>query len=420
MIEINLAIALIIYLICSFIVVKKNGYGYLPVLFSCYFIFILIVPAFFHVSDNVFPFYGLSYDYDVQYKASIVLLIFSIVFWLGFFWNQKLIHPNKTDLYRVNHIKRVSGTRFYLVFYSSVLITLLLMFSYGPEVFMVKRIDFDREAFGENLSAREFVINFVKTLSFCNLFFIIFLRKNFNRIAFLFNFSLVLIIFFIINFPLALPRFVFFSYILLLFCFFFRSTFKRKLAIFTSVILGITTIFPYFSHLTRGEGGFNIDMGEYYRMSGDFDGFQSVINAIIYVNKNGLEYGNQILSSIFSFIPRSIWTTKAEPTGAIAAASAGYDYVNISSPLPAEFYVDFGFVGLIIFSFLFGILLRRIDIFYIFDRNLGLKYIIAVITISMIPIISRGALLAVLNNFYVMIFTFSIMYFLIFFKIKLR
>lgn len=417
MIYFNLIMSLIIYLISLGICIRKGGYGYLPVLFSCYFIFILIIPAFFHVAENIFPFYQLSYNYEELYKASQIFLFFTILFWLGFFWNQRI--PN-INIENVKKIKNVDRTRFYLVFYISILITLVLIILYGPETFMVKRSDFDREVFGNNATSRELILNIIKSLSFANLFFIIFLKNNFKKLAFLFNLILVIIIFFIINFPLALPRFVFFSYIIFLFCFFFKSTLKRKLVICMSILLGVTTIFPFFSHLTRGEGDFNIDMVEYYRVSGDFDGFQSIINGVVLVNKYGFTLGNQILSSILSFVPRSFWISKAEPTGSIAAAAAGYDFVNISSPLPIEFYVDFGFIGLIIFSFLFGIFLRRVDIFYISDRNLGLKYIIATIAISMIPIISRGALLAVLNNFYVMVFVFSIIYFLLFFKIRLR
>ena len=106
------------------------------------------------------------------------------------------------------------------------------------------------------------------------------------------------------------------------------------------------------SHITRGEGDFQLDLFKYYQSSGDFDGFQSIINTVIYVNTYGFSYGNQIISSILSFIPRSIWASKADPTGSVAASAAGYEYVNISAPLPAEFFIDFGFIGLIYFFFI--------------------------------------------------------------------
>lgn len=420
MIEVNLAITLIVYLIAILVLIRKNGYGYLPVIFSCYFIFILIVPAFFHIKENIFPFYQLSYDYNDLYSASLILLCFTVLFWLGFFWNQKIPNSSISKSNNIVNIKKVSKFRFTLVFYFLILVTAGVIAIYGPDTFMVKRSEFDREAFGTNTASRELIINLVKTISFASVFFLILLKKNFSKIVFIFNLALALALFFIINFPLAQPRFVFFSYIIFLFCFFFRSNVKRKLIMFLSFFIGITTIFPYFSHLTRGEGDFNIDMGEYYRLSGDFDGFQSIVNGVIFVNKYGYTLGNQLLSSLFSFIPRSFWLSKSEPTGSLGAAAAGYDFLNISSPLPIEFYIDFGYFGLIIFSFLFGMLIRKIDIFYISDRRWGLKFIIAVILISMIAIISRGALLAVLNNFYVTVFVFSVTYFFLFYKIKIR
>lgn len=420
MIEVNLTISLLIFLMSSGICILKRGYGYLPVFLSCYFIFILIIPAFFHVKENIFPFYRLSYDYNDIYSASLILLCFTILFWLGFFWNQKIPTYELEKKNKSLFIKKVNKFKFYIIFYSLICIVAGAIAIFGPETFMVKRSEFNREVFGSNSVSRELIINSIKTISFANVFFLILLRKNFIKINFILNLVLVLILFFIINFPLAQPRFVFFSYITFLFCFFYRSDFKRKLLIFLGFCFGITTIFPYFSHITRGEGDFDIDMSEYYRLSGDFDGFQSIINGAIFTNKYGYIMGNQLLSSLFSFVPRSLWISKSEPTGSLGAMAAGYDYLNISSPLPIEFYIDFGYLGLSVFAFLFGILLRKIDIFYIHDRKWGLKYIIAVILISMIAIISRGALLAVLNNLYITVFIFSVIYFLLFYKIKIR
>jgi oligosaccharide repeat unit polymerase len=420
MTEINLGLTLIIFITALFITLKKKGYGYLPIFFSCYFLFILIIPAFFHVKENLFPFYNLSYDTNDIYDASQILLIFSLLFWLGFFWNQKIPTYKIEKINNLIDVKKVNKFKFYLIFYSLVLIVFSCILIYGPEAFMVKRSEFDRDVFGNNSTSRELIINSIKAISFASVFFLIFLRKNFNKISFICNLTLVLILFFIINFPLAQPRFVFFSYFIFLFCFFYRSNFKRKTIIFLGFCFGITTIFPYFSHITRGEGDFNVDMSEYYRLSGDFDGFQSIINGVVFVNKYGYTIGNQLFSSLFSFIPRSLWTSKSEPTGSLGAMAAGYDYLNISSPLPIEFYIDFGYLGLSILAFLFGMFLRKIDIFYIYDRKWGLKYIIAVILISMIAIISRGALLAVLNNFYITVFVFSVIYFLLFYKIKIR
>ena len=126
MIEVNLAITLIVYLIAILVLIRKNGYGYLPVIFSCYFIFILIVPAFFHIKENIFPFYQLSYDYNDLYSASLILLYFTVLFWLGFFWNQKIPNSSISKSNNIVNIKKVSKFRFTLVFYFLILVTRLL------------------------------------------------------------------------------------------------------------------------------------------------------------------------------------------------------------------------------------------------------------------------------------------------------
>ena len=61
-----------------------------------------------------------------------------------------------------------------------------------------------------------------------------------------------------------------------------------------------------------------------------------------------------LLSALFFFVPRTVWPQKSIGTGGESAMYEGYPFINISSPLPSEFYVDFGMVGLVVLSTLFG------------------------------------------------------------------
>lgn len=418
MIQIILFFCLIIFILSSLICCKYKGYGYIPIFFSAYFIFILIVPAFFHVEKNIYPFYGLSYSFDNQFTASVILLLFSIFFWIGFFLKRKL--PKEMNY--INYVGGVDKTRFFLVYLFILLLLLFSVSNYGVESFLVKRSEFDRETFGDNSAVRELILASLKSLSFGAIFYLLAFKSKVNSFMWIIYFLLSSILFFIINYPLALPRFIFFSYIIVIFCFYIPPSLKSKFLVLTIFGLGITTIFPYFSYITRGDmdNEFSINMLEYYQSSGDFDGFQSIINAVVYVEKYGYTFGSQIISSIFSFVPRSIWNSKSEPTGAISASAAGYDYINISSPLPAEFYIDFGIFGVILFSLIFGYFLRFFDQKSLNGNKINLNFIISVLLISLIPIISRGSLLAILNSIYAEIFVFALLYFLIFKKIRLK
>jgi len=414
MVQILLSITLFFYIVSVLIVIKRNGYGYLPVFFASYFIFILIIPAFIHVSNNIFPFYNLSYSVKDQFDAAIVLLLFSIFFWFGFF-----LKSNKVNVKNNYQLFHINQSRFFSIQVISCVLMLIVVLKFGPDAFLVKRSEFDRAAFGENSASRELFLTSIKSLSFACLFYLVIFKKFLNKTFWYLNFFVVIGLFSIINFPLSLPRFVLFSYLIAFFCYYFRSNFRNKLIVLLAFAFGITTLFPYISFLTRGRGDkFQSNMIEYYQSSGDFDGFQSIINTVIYVNNRGYTLGQQILSSIFSYVPRSFWSGKGEPTGSIVASQVGYDYLNISSPLPAEFYIDFGYLGLIVFSFLLGFFFRKIDQYYISVNNINLKYLISILFISLVPILSRGALLAVINNLYASIAIFALIYYIIFLRIR--
>lgn len=418
MVLLLLSLSLIIFLFSSYIAITYKGYGYLPVFFSSYFIFILIIPAYFHIINNVFPFYGMSYSSEHQLYASLILLVFSIFFWFGFFVdssNNKIIQKNNS----YNYFK-INNYRFFVVQYICIFFILMSVVIFGIESFLVKRGEFDRSVFGEESMFRELFLNGIKSLSFASLFYLIIYKKYLTGLLWCFTILLSLLLFLIVNYPLSLPRFVLFSYLIAFYCYYFKPSLKAKLIVILSFAFGITTLFPYISYLTRGDGDFKFDIFNYYQSSGDFDGFQSIINTVIFVEKHGYTFGNQIISSFLSFIPRSLWLNKGEPTGSIAAESAGYDFLNISSPMPAEFYIDFGYVGLIFFSFFFGWFIRFLDKKIKNYQEINLSYILSIIIISLIVIVARGPILGVLNNVYIEIFIFSILYWLFFLKFKIR
>lgn len=408
MIEYFLYLCLIIFSVSTLIVCRYNGYGFMPVFFSAYFIFVLIIPAIFHVKNNIFPFYGMSYSVDQQFTAVLILLLFSIFFWIGFF-----IKKTVPSILYIDQPLKLNQTRFFTIILLMMFFLGVLINFYGLNSFLLRRSDFDGDAFGDNSSTQSLVITLIRASAFACLFYFIILKKYSINIFWWALFPVVLSVFFIANYPLSLPRFILFSYIIAFFCFYFKSTFKNKILVISSFGFGITTLFPYTSHITRGEGDFSLNIANYYSSSGDFDSFQSIINVGIYVDMYGYTLGNQIASSLISFIPRSFWSAKGEPTGSITAAAAGYDYTNISSPLPAEFFIDFSYFGLIFISFLFGYFIRYVDQLSILSKKYTFNFILSIILISTIVIISRGAILAVINVIYAEIFVFYLMYYFI-------
>lgn len=96
-------------------------------------------------------------------------------------------------------------------------------------------------------------------------------------------------------------------------------------------------------------------------LSGDYDAYSMLARAISYVEKVGISGGYQLLGSLFFFIPRSVWVTKPYGSGATIALAEGQAFTNLSCPLPAEGFINFGFPGLVVFVVALAIFCRFFD-----------------------------------------------------------
>ena len=93
---------------------------------------------------------------------------------------------------------------------------------------------------------------------------------------------------------------------------------------------------------------------------GDFDAFPQLYQTLHYVDLYGHTWGNQLLGSLLFFIPRSLWADKPVDTGSLLGVDGGLGNVNLSAPLWAEGYIDFGAPGVFLLLFAVGFMLRRL------------------------------------------------------------
>ena len=125
---------------------------------------------------------------------------------------------------------------------------------------------------------------------------------------------------------------------------------------------------------------------------GDFDAYSMLLYIIKYSNTEGYCLGKNILSAFLFFVPRTLWPTKMVGTGSLVATSYNSSFTNISAPFVAECYFAFGFLGVIVISFVLGIIIKRMD------DNLLSKNIVAYgfssIIFGMIMFIMRGDMLS--------------------------
>lgn len=98
-----------------------------------------------------------------------------------------------------------------------------------------------------------------------------------------------------------------------------------------------------------------------YFNSGNYDAYQMLIVTTKYVEKYGVTYGRQLMGALLFFIPRQIWNTKPIGSGAYMADVLNLEFNNISCPIVGEAYINFGLIGIIVFAFMFGYFVKKID-----------------------------------------------------------
>lgn len=96
----------------------------------------------------------------------------------------------------------------------------------------------------------------------------------------------------------------------------------------------------------------------------DFDAFTIMARAIGYVREHGITWGNQLLNIILFFVPRGIWKNKPITTNVLIASAQNQKFTNLSCPLTAEGYVNFGVIGIILYCIVYAKINRALDDMY--------------------------------------------------------
>jgi hypothetical protein len=193
-------------------------------------------------------------------------------------------------------------------------------------------------------------------------------------------------------------------YLILIAFTFLNSVNNQKFTFFLIMILGIA--FPLSSILTHTiKLDFNnldtfYDKLNFFSHFKDinYDAWSEVFAAIRYTEKYGFNYGSGFLSSLFFFVPRSIWVGKSLASGYILGDFLSVDYsmwfTNLSCPVIGEGYLDFGIIGVLGYSVIFSIFLIYVDKlnshYDIMKRFLGLFFTFQILFIL------RGSLMPAL------------------------
>lgn len=139
-------------------------------------------------------------------------------------------------------------------------------------------------------------------------------------------------------------------------------------SLFNLAIIGgaVAAIFLFpLSDVTRRAAGAGamVQSDSVWRMisTKDYDQFTMLANTLGFTDDEGLTWGNQFLGALLFWVPRVIWKTKPFDSGVEVGEWMRSVNVNLSSPLWAEAWINFGVVGVILTFALLGLLGRRLD-----------------------------------------------------------
>lgn len=226
------------------------------------------------------------------------------------------------------------------------------------------------------------------------LFFWHFRQAKTPKNTFFFVASLTIMI--LTNFPLALPRYMAGAfYVGLLFI--FKPIFQRRSLPIVLLIFVFLIVFPavtvarYITSFSEMEVSISV-LSAF--TSGDFDNFSTLNMAVLYVEKNGLTWGSQLLGVLLFFVPRTMWPTKPVGSGHHMAMEKNMDFTNLSCPIVAEGYINFGFVGTILFAILIGVILSKLDSNFYHTKRIGVIHLMYPLLLGLIIFILRGDLMS--------------------------
>jgi hypothetical protein len=332
-------------------------------LLAIYFTIYLLLPGYNHASTNRFPFFNFSYPPDVRASAAWMVAIFLAATFAGYVASSRSAQSNEVTGMS-HHVRQNFALGLWLTVISAISMVAFLAAVGLSGAFAVRTAD---NTSGLDTASIGLLTGLPRVITFLPIIYALLLVAHSRYRAFgLTLLAINLPILLVVNFPLSIARSQLFGNILLFAIILINfSRPSRRGMLSLAFVFGALVAMPVLDHFTRQGGTLaTLDprqLSSTYFSTGDFDGFQSVNNAVIFVERFGLQYGIQLLSAFLFFVPRAIWPHKAEPTGAITAESAGYTFTNISQPLPSEFYVDFGWLGVAASGLILGWLFQRFD-----------------------------------------------------------
>ncbi|MGW7101307.1 hypothetical protein [Streptomyces sp. NPDC054838] len=154
----------------------------------------------------------------------------------------------------------------------------------------------------------------------------------------------------VVNNPVSNPRYWFLTVMFaLLFTVFPVSAAMYRVALSMAVVVALL-VFPFADRFRYDEKNYKpVETTSFLEPMAlkDYDQIGMFANTITYSNSGpGHLYGRQLAGSVFFAVPRSVWPGKPKDTGVMIGEWMGAVNTNLSSPIWAELWIDFGPLGM--------------------------------------------------------------------------
>lgn len=355
----------------------RNGFRPMLAVILVFFLCWLVIPSIYQLAHNQVAWGDSTVLHAEPFTTGALLLNFSClgIFVLGYSVHAKAQSRFRSFTKSTSHLRQLTLVRFIVLFIAAS--TLLLPFvinSYGGTdwIFATRsEAQNAREATGLTLNssggALVALISFVPAgLATAALTLCVFLLKNFSmrrrhgaQVSLLVVLSVIsLVLVLIYANPIANTRFMslaaFGPALLLLW---HPTRALRGLVTVGVLFFAFLLVYPL-APVLQGDA-LSIDTNIFAGV--DFDGFQQIINTMLYVDGTGHTGGIYLLSALGFFIPRGLWDAKTSPASLDVSAASDYVFVNLSLPVHAEIYLEFGWIGILLACWLLAWLWCTLD-----------------------------------------------------------
>lgn len=277
----------------------------------------------------------------------IIIILYKIIY---IFFRTRMKHPKiekKLNSFKVPERITFINSLFlivlslmaFLIVFASNNFNILLMVIRGGELVADLMRDVEED---ESPTKWLIVNNFVRPISImCFLYYAVSKEKN------ILIFAVLGILAIITCFPSAIPRFaaaaMYIPVVLVLF------SFVRKKNVFSLIFVGgLLILFPFLNIFRNfGDGNseeFKLDFKMF--TEAHFDSYQ---NFALLVSNEIITYGGQLVGVFLFWVPRTVWPDKPMGTGAFTAEKLNFFFSNVAANYFAEGYVNFGYLGILLF-----------------------------------------------------------------------